>query len=197
MTSLTLQISKDSMLVVEDMKQLGECGEACKTIEKAAQEVMDGHDIEVAEALYMVRFLLYFLVSQSNAKRASFFIKINFSSTASYEYCQQHNENQAQNKNKNQTHNPHHFLLQKKFKDGDTFQKWMCYDSLSKVCSRKQMRLPSQNHKPYPPLVARNPDDQNVEKIMGEMEDNGLRGKIWSREELMQRYLNEVVEGEL
>ena len=36
------------------MGKLGECGEACKTIERAAQDIMGEHDTDIAEALYVV-----------------------------------------------------------------------------------------------------------------------------------------------
>ena len=48
-------------LTVTNMEQQGECGEACKTIEKAAQDVMGEHDTDVAEALFVVGLLLFTL----------------------------------------------------------------------------------------------------------------------------------------
>jgi hypothetical protein len=44
-------------LSVKNMEQQGECGEACKTIERAAQEVMGEHDTDVAEAVYVVSLI--------------------------------------------------------------------------------------------------------------------------------------------
>lgn len=52
-TSLHL-VSSRSKLEVVLMGGPGQCGEACRTIEKAAQEIMGNHDADVAEALYMV-----------------------------------------------------------------------------------------------------------------------------------------------
>lgn len=55
---------KQSITVV-DMKRPGECGEACKTIEKASKSLMGEHDADVGEALYVVRnpIVLTFLVN--------------------------------------------------------------------------------------------------------------------------------------
>lgn len=41
-------------IAVVDMKRPGECGEACKTIEKTSQALMGEHDADVGEALYVV-----------------------------------------------------------------------------------------------------------------------------------------------
>jgi hypothetical protein len=54
MTRLHLQVASGGALAVRDMRQPGECGEACKTIERAAEEVMGEHDTDVAEALFTV-----------------------------------------------------------------------------------------------------------------------------------------------
>ena len=54
-TALHLEKSFGGKLTVKDMKRLGECGEACKTIEKAAHDITAEHDIDMAEVLYMVR----------------------------------------------------------------------------------------------------------------------------------------------
>jgi hypothetical protein len=43
-------------LSVKNMERQGECGEACKTIERAAQEIIGEHDTDVAEALFVVSF---------------------------------------------------------------------------------------------------------------------------------------------
>lgn len=34
--------------------------------------------------------------------------------------------------------------------------------------------------------------DQNIERVLGEMADNGMRGQVWSREELMEKYKHEL-----
>ena len=54
-THLHLEGKGGGTLYIKDKKKIGECGEACKTIEKAVQMVMGEHDTDVAEALYMVR----------------------------------------------------------------------------------------------------------------------------------------------
>lgn len=37
--------------------QVGVCGTECKTVERAAEQIMGEHDTDVAEALFMVRRL--------------------------------------------------------------------------------------------------------------------------------------------
>lgn len=34
--------------------QLGECGVECKTVERAAQDILDEHDTDMGEVLYLV-----------------------------------------------------------------------------------------------------------------------------------------------
>lgn len=36
------------------------------------------------------------------------------------------------------------------------------------------------------------PDGQNLDRIMGEMADSGLKGKMYSREDLMEKYMGEL-----
>lgn len=49
----------------------------------------------------------------------------------------------------------------------------------------------------YGVFVAREDGDQDVERILGEMADQGLRGKMYTREEAMEKYLGDLGEGEL
>lgn len=63
MTKLHLEGKGGGTLWIKNMKNLGECGVACKTIEKAMRSVMGEHDTDVAEALYMVRTVLLFGLS--------------------------------------------------------------------------------------------------------------------------------------
>lgn len=44
---------------------------------------------------------------------------------------------------------------------------------------------------PGPAWAPADPDDSNLEKMMGEMNDQGLRGQVYSREELLQKYAME------
>ena len=53
-TKLYLEGKKGGKLKLKNKRVLGECEEACKTVEYAAQQVMGEHDAEVGEALYMV-----------------------------------------------------------------------------------------------------------------------------------------------
>jgi len=54
--SLFLEAKYGGRLGVRDMGKVGECREACKTIELAAQDVMGEHDVDLAEALFLVIF---------------------------------------------------------------------------------------------------------------------------------------------
>lgn len=36
------------------------------------------------------------------------------------------------------------------------------------------------------------PDAQNIERVMGQMADSGLKGQMYSREELMEKYMGEI-----
>lgn len=54
-TKLHLEGKGGGTLWIKNMKKLGECDVACKTIEKAMRSVMGERDTDVAEALYMVR----------------------------------------------------------------------------------------------------------------------------------------------
>lgn len=49
----------------------------------------------------------------------------------------------------------------------------------------------------YGVFVAREDGDQDVERILGEMADQGLRGKMYTREEAMEKYLGDVGDAEL
>lgn len=116
----------------------GDCGEACKTIEKAAQEVIGDHDTDIAEALFVQKF------------------------------------------------HPAKDQLRE-------FTRWMC-DTLTKACPASKAPLPSGWSK-YPPFTRLNSESQNLERMMGEMGDAGLRGQMYSREELMEKYMNEDMHG--
>jgi hypothetical protein len=36
------------------------------------------------------------------------------------------------------------------------------------------------------------PDAQNIDRVMGEMADSGLKGQMYTREELMEKYMGEL-----
>lgn len=36
------------------------------------------------------------------------------------------------------------------------------------------------------------PDAQNIDRVMGQMADSGLKGQMYSREELMEKYMGEM-----
>lgn len=52
-TGVHLEASGSTLKVV-DKKEPGECGEACKTVERAAQDIIGEHDTDIAEALFVV-----------------------------------------------------------------------------------------------------------------------------------------------
>lgn len=131
MTKLHLEGKGGGTLWIKNMKKLGECGVACKTIEKAMRSVMGEHDTDVAEALYMG-----------------------------------------------------------KFKSKKAFDKWLCED-LAKVCPYKGPKLPK-DHIPYPAFERKDANDQNIERVLGEMADQGLKGNIFSREEMLEKYMSEM-----
>jgi hypothetical protein len=47
-------VEQGSKLMVQEMGQIGNCGSECKTVQRAAEQIMDLHDTDVAEALYTV-----------------------------------------------------------------------------------------------------------------------------------------------
>jgi len=49
-----------------------------------------------------------------------------------------------------------------------------------------------QNHAPYPPFTPRHADAQNLDRVMGEMSEKGLKGRMYTREELMEKYMGEL-----
>lgn len=49
-----------------------------------------------------------------------------------------------------------------------------------------------QDHVPYPDFVRKDASDQNIERVLGEMADQGLKGNIFSREEAMEKYMGEM-----
>ena len=47
-----------------------------------------------------------------------------------------------------------------------------------------------QGHPAYPPFVPMAQDGQNIDRVLGEMADQGLKGQVYSREEVMEKYLS-------
>ncbi|PRW59626.1 CURVATURE THYLAKOID chloroplastic-like isoform B [Chlorella sorokiniana] len=52
LTQLEL-VEQGERLVVQETQQAGTCGEACRTVERAAEQIMGEHDTDVAEALFV------------------------------------------------------------------------------------------------------------------------------------------------
>lgn len=80
--------------------------------------------------------------------------------------------------------------MQKKYKNKKDFADWMC-EKLTRVCPSTAGPLPS-GHTGYPSFKVVKPEEPNMEKMMGEMQEAGLKGKMWSREELMEKYGDEL-----
>jgi hypothetical protein len=157
-------------LSVKNMNRQGECREACKTIERAAQEVMGEHDTDVAEALFVVRLELMKL---RRRKLENCFVKCSVARSLAPQLTP--------------------FLsLQKKHDSRKAFSTWLC-DDLTDACSSTSSipSLPS-GHKAYPKFLAMAPDAQNIDRVMGQMADSGLKGQMYSREELMEKYMDEL-----
>jgi len=137
MTHLHLTKSWKGLLGVKDMKRMGECGEACRTIEYAAQKVMAEYDADIGEALYTKSF-------------------------------------------------------------GETqkdFDEWMCMKK-TKACLGKEAVPVEGDFVPYPAFQAKDPQEQNIERVLGEMADQGLRGNMFTREEAMEKYMMEAGVGD-
>jgi hypothetical protein len=139
MTKLHLEKSWKGMLQVKNMRKQGECTEACRTIEYAAQTIMGEHDADVGEALYTKRFGT----------------------------------------------------------DENKFETWLCHE-LTGVCQadgspREADAKPvEKEYRPYPSFKSRDPSEQNIERVLGEMADQGLRGNMFTREEAMEKYMMEA-----
>jgi len=80
--------------------------------------------------------------------------------------------------------------LQKKFKTKKQLETWLCKE-LTKSCASAPPSLPK-GHKAYPPFKVAVAGEQNIDRVMGQMADNGLRGKVYSREELMEKYEHDL-----
>ncbi|KAL4458892.1 hypothetical protein ABPG75_013757 [Micractinium tetrahymenae] len=119
-------VEEGDTLAVKEMDQVGNCGIECKTVERAAEQIVGEHDTDIAETLFTGR------------------------------------KTRAQ------------------------FNNWLCYE-LSGVCRAKPPPLPK-DREPGPPFSPQREDDQNLERMMGQMQDSGMRGQLWSREELMEKY---------
>ncbi|KAL4423179.1 hypothetical protein ABPG77_000312 [Micractinium sp. CCAP 211/92] len=119
-------VEEGDRLAVKEMGVVGNCGVECKTVERAAEQIMGEHDTDSAEVLFTGR------------------------------------KTRAQ------------------------FSNWLCYE-LSGVCRSKPPPLP-RDREPGPPFSPQKEGDQNLERMMGQMQDSGMRGQLWSREELMEKY---------
>jgi hypothetical protein len=55
---------------------------------------------------------------------------------------------------------------------------------------RAPPRLPK-DHPGYPKFEEKGSGD-DMEKVLGQMSDQGLKGKVWSRDELMKQFTEEL-----
>ena len=117
-------------LKVKDMRAEGECGEACKTLERAALDVMGDHDADVGEALYGGR------------------------------------------------------------RSRKDFERWMCHD-LTKACGGAAA-AGAGSGRPYPPFARRAPGEQNLDRMMGQMEASGMGGRLYSRDSMAEEMMEEM-----
>ncbi|GAB4821675.1 hypothetical protein N2152v2_008721 [Parachlorella kessleri] len=46
-------VEEGSKLMAKEMAELGECGVECKTLQRAVQDILDEHDTDIAEALFV------------------------------------------------------------------------------------------------------------------------------------------------
>ena len=49
-------VESGDKLLVEEQSQLGDCGVECKTVQRAAEEIVGDHDTDLAEELWKVSF---------------------------------------------------------------------------------------------------------------------------------------------
>jgi hypothetical protein len=130
LTRLHLEGSGAS-LKVKDMRAEGECGEACKTLERAALDVMGDHDADVGEALYGGR------------------------------------------------------------RSRKEFERWMCHD-LTKACGGGGGGASAGSGRAYAPFARRAPGEQNLDRMMGQMEASGMGGRLYSRDSMAEEMLEEM-----
>lgn len=53
-------VESGDKLLVEEQSQLGDCGVECKTVQRAAEEIVGDHDTDLAEELWKVSLLCCF-----------------------------------------------------------------------------------------------------------------------------------------
>ncbi|PSC76262.1 DUF3456 domain [Micractinium conductrix] len=66
------------------------------------------------------------------------------------------------------------------------FNNWLCYE-LTGVCKSKPPPLPK-GRTPGPAFQPKGEGDADLDRVMGQMQDQGMKGSLWSREELMAKY---------
>ncbi|KAL4859125.1 hypothetical protein ACK3TF_000897 [Chlorella vulgaris] len=69
------------------------------------------------------------------------------------------------------------------------FSTWLCHE-LSGACKLEPPPLPkaSRGRQPGLPFEPMRDGDQNLERVMGEMEDKGMKGSLYSRDDLLAKY---------
>jgi hypothetical protein len=73
------------------------------------------------------------------------------------------------------------------------FEKWLC-DDLTRACANGKDFKVDDDFVAYPKFEGKDPKEQNIERVLGEMADQGLRGNMFTREEAMEKYMAEMGE---
>lgn len=120
-------------LLVKEMGETGECGEECKTVERAAQDILDVHDTDMGEALFVGK------------------------------------------------------------KSRSQFSNWLCYE-LTNSCTKKPPAL-SKKRTPGPEFKKADPEKIKMDRMLAGMEEQGMRGNMYTRDEAIQKYMSEQAAG--
>ena len=157
-------------LVLVHNKVPGQCNLACRTIEYTAQRVMGENDADVGEALYVGRY-----PSLEAFQRW---------------FCDELTGACARRANEKNTGEDTRPAPEEKIemKEGGTV------DGTAGSHHRNRRTAVVQSDV-YGAFLPRKEGEQDVERILGEMADQGLRGKMYTREEAMEKYMLEMGDG--
>ena len=164
--------SSPPSLVLVHNKLPGQCTLACRTIEYTAQRVMGEYDADVGEALYVGRytsleaFQRWFCDDLTGACARRANEKIDGAGDET-----SHATEETIEGNKGGT------------VDGTAGS------------HHENHRTAIVQSAVYGAFLPRKEGEQDVERILGEMADQGLRGKMYTREEAMEKYMLEMGDG--
>jgi hypothetical protein len=79
-----------------------------------------------------------------------------------------------------------------RFGDKTAFERWMCEEKTRACSEEAQVTKPTGGA--YAPFVERTEADgsQDVERMLGEMADQGMRGQMFTREEAIEKYMMDM-----